>query len=78
LLGNGEWMGSIGERKAECSHEVVAMHDLSNYSSDPLSKAAEKINGDIGKRPLSEDEILVLACDEISHTYARAEKNYKA
>jgi serine/threonine protein phosphatase PrpC len=54
------------------------MNDLSNYSSDPLAKAAEKIKGDTGKRPLSEDEILVLACDEISHTYARAEKNYKS
>jgi hypothetical protein len=32
----------------------------------------------LGRRPLTEDELIVLACEEISRTYTHDEKSYRA
>jgi hypothetical protein len=41
-----------------------------------LQQAVEKVKEKVGKKPLSDDDILVLACADIAHTYGREEKGY--
>jgi hypothetical protein len=43
-----------------------------------IAQAAETVQRVMGKRALTDEEILVLACEEISRTYTRVEKDYKA
>jgi hypothetical protein len=49
---------------------------MSPEPSETLQQAAENVKEKIGTRPLSDDEILVLACEEIARTYSREEKGY--
>ena len=49
---------------------------MSADSSETLQQAIEKVKENMGKRPLSDDEILLLACEEIARTYGREEKGY--
>jgi hypothetical protein len=45
-------------------------------SSETLRQAVEKVKEKLGVQPLSGDEILLLACEEIARTYGREEKGY--
>jgi hypothetical protein len=49
---------------------------MSVETSETLQQAALKAKEKIGTRPLSDNEILVLACEEIARTYSREEKGY--
>jgi hypothetical protein len=50
-----------------------------NDTRDPeFLREIDKVKSAIGKRPLSDDELIVLAGEEISRTYTHEEKKYKA
>ena len=41
-------------------------------------RTVDKVKQAIGRRPLSDDELVALACEEISRTYTHEEKRYTA
>jgi hypothetical protein len=45
-------------------------------SDETLQQAVEKVKEKLGARPLTDEDILVLACAEIARTYSREEKGY--
>ena len=47
--------------------------------NDPASfaDAVRMVREDTGRKPLSPEAIVVLACDELSRTYTYEEKNYE-
>jgi hypothetical protein len=49
---------------------------MSEETSETLQQAVEKVKKNLGRKPLSDEDILVLACAEIDHTYGREEKGY--
>lgn len=48
----------------------------SNYDPEYLEIIAN-INSKCGVVPLTNDELMMLALNEISHTYTREERNYR-
>jgi hypothetical protein len=49
------------------------MNETPNTFKEKLRSAKEKT----GKAPLSDDEVIALACAEIFSSYSRDEKNYR-
>lgn len=49
--------------------------DIFNYGGS-FPDLIVKVKSFIGKRPLSNDELLALAADAISHTYTHEERDY--
>lgn len=41
-------------------------------------KEAEKVQLNIGRKPLSDEDLIILACEEISRTCTNEEKRYNA
>jgi hypothetical protein len=53
--------------------------NLHNDTRDPeFLREIDKVKSTIGKSPLSDDELIFLACEEISRTYTHEEKKYQA
>ncbi len=48
----------------------------SEHAPNGLSQSAERVRHYMGRRLLTDDEILLLLCDEISRTYTDAERGY--
>jgi hypothetical protein len=49
---------------------------MQSVPEETLQQAVEKVKEKLGRKPLSDEDILVLACAEIDHTYGREEKGY--
>jgi hypothetical protein len=49
----------------------------SNNSKKSFSEKLQQIIKKMGKEPLSEDELIMLACREIASSYSRDEKDYR-
>jgi hypothetical protein len=49
---------------------------MSIDTPETSDQAVEKVKKRLGSSPLTDDDILVLACDEIARTYSREEKGY--
>jgi hypothetical protein len=57
---------------------LVAMTPHTDPRDPAFLREVAAIKAAIGRRPLSEDEMVVLACEEISRTYTHDEKSYRA
>jgi hypothetical protein len=45
--------------------------------SPTLAQATEKAESDLGKRLLTDEDLLILSCGEIARSFTRDEKNYR-
>jgi hypothetical protein len=52
------------------------------HPSDPRDpvflKSVDSVTRKMGKKPLDDDDLMLLACEEISRTVTHEEKNYQA
>lgn len=45
--------------------------------AETLAQATERVQKTVGKRRLTDDEVVLLACAELARTYTRDEKGYR-
>jgi hypothetical protein len=55
--------------------EMIGMPSIDHQSD--LDQKYQDVLDKLGKKPLSDDEIALLACREITSSYSRDEKDYR-